>query len=225
MEKKICSICGIEKSSHEYQKNKCSKTGYRSECSECSKEKKKKISKDKIKSYHKKFRELNREKLNKKQKEYYKNNIDKERERRKKYNIINKNTTHKREPEPKLPWRQKNKEIFNQKRRERYKYDILYKLSINVRNRLNSYVSSTNYRKKSKTFEIIGCTPLELKEHIENLFCDGISWENKCDWHIDHKIPLSHAKSEKEIYMLSHYSNLQPLWANENLRKKDKIKL
>jgi hypothetical protein len=225
MEKKICSICGIEKFLHEYQKNKYSKTGYRSECSECSKEKKKKIPKEKLNLYHKKFRELNRDKLNKKQREYYKNNIEKERERRKKYKTISDVQTHKKETEPSLSWKQKNKEIFNQRRRERYKYDILYKLSINVRNRLNSYVSSINYRKKSKTFKIIGCTPLELKEHIENLFCDGMSWDNKCDWHIDHKIPLSHARSEEELYTLSHYSNLQPLWASENLKKKDKIKL
>jgi hypothetical protein len=225
MEKKVCSKCGVEKSLSEYQKNKYSKTGYRSECSECSKEKRKKIPKDKIILYNKKFRELNREKLNKKQKDYYKNNIEKERERRKKYRVSNKNLVNKKENESKLSWKQKNKVIFNQKRRERYKCDILYKLSINVRNRLNSYISSINYRKKSKTFEIIGCTPLELKKHIENLFCDGMSWDNKSDWHIDHKIPLSYAKSEEELYKLSNYSNLQPLWAIENLRKKDKIKL
>ena len=45
-----------------------------------------------------------------------------------------------------------------------------------------------------------------LKKHIENLFCDGMSWDNKSDWHIDHKIPLSYAKSEEELYKLSNCS-------------------
>ena len=52
-----------------------------------------------------------------------------------------------------------------------------------------------------------------------------MSWETHSlyGWHIDHIIPLSSAKTEEEIYQLCHYTNLQPLWAEDNLKKGDKL--
>jgi hypothetical protein len=50
-----------------------------------------------------------------------------------------------------------------------------------------------------------------------------MSWENRDEWHIDHIIPLSSANSEEELYKLCHYTNLQPLWAEENIKKSNKI--
>ena len=71
----------------------------------------------------------------------------------------------------------------------------------------------------------MGCSPQFLKEYLENQFTEGMSWDNHSQygWHIDHIIPLSSANTEEEIYNLCHYTNLQPLWAEENLRKSDKI--
>jgi hypothetical protein len=62
-----------------------------------------------------------------------------------------------------------------------------------------------------------------LKKHLEIQFIEGMSWENQGKWHIDHKIPLSSAKTEEEVYKLCHYTNLQPLWAEDNLKKGSKI--
>ena len=92
-----------------------------------------------------------------------------------------------------------------------------------MRSRLSAYLKKLNISKKNKTFEIVGCTPQELKEHLEKQFIDGMSWENKGNWHIDHIIPLSSAKTEEEFYMLCHFTNLQPLWAIDNIKKRDKI--
>ena len=59
--------------------------------------------------------------------------------------------------------------------------------------------------------------------HLEKQFAIGMSWENRSEWHIDHIIPLSSAKTEDEVYKLCHYTNLQPLWAEDNLKKSNKF--
>lgn len=70
-----------------------------------------------------------------------------------------------------------------------------------------------------------GCSPEFLKEHLERQFVEGMTWENRNEWHIDHIIPLSSAKTEDELYELCHYTNLQPLWAEDNLKKSNKVLL
>jgi hypothetical protein len=92
-----------------------------------------------------------------------------------------------------------------------------------VRGRVNKFLKSKNITKTNKTFDIVGCTPEFLKEHLEQQFTEGMSWDNQGKWHIDHIIPLSSAKTEEEIYKLCHYTNLQPLWAEDNLNKGCKI--
>lgn len=230
MEKKICSKCKEEKEVCEFQKNSHSKDGYRSECSLCSKKQKEKIPKEKILNYAKKFRETNREKIREQQKKYYQNNIDKERARNKekrellKQNKPVKPTKTKEELKlTKQEWIKNNREINNQKKRNKYKNNIYYRISLNVRNRMNSFLKSKNIQKKNKTFNIVGCSPDFLKEYIENQFIVGMTWDNRNEWHIDHIIPLSSAKTEEEFYKLCHYTNLQPLWAEDNLKKSNKL--
>lgn len=121
--------------------------------------------------------------------------------------------------------RDKDRIGINIKRRVYYRYkmqtDPLFKLKKNVRNRIWSY---TKYNGKSKTtFEIVGLTAEELKIYLENQFIDGMNWENYGTWHIDHIIPLDSAVNEKELYNLCYYTNLQPMWGNENIRKGSKI--
>ena len=102
--------------------------------------------------------------------------------------------------------------------------DVLHKLISLNRNRLSNFLRTNKITKRNKTFEIIGCTPEFLKEHIEKHFTEGMSWDKLGkEIHIDHIIPLSSAKTEEEIYKLCHYTNLQPLWAKDNLKKSNKI--
>jgi hypothetical protein len=70
---------------------------------------------------------------------------------------------------------------------------------------------------------MLGCDYQTAFKHIESRFKKGMSWDNFGDWHIDHIIPLASAKTEEELIELCHYTNLQPLWAEENLIKGDKI--
>ena len=60
-------------------------------------------------------------------------------------------------------------------------------------------------------------------EYLENLFTENMNWSNYGEWHIDHIMPLSPANTEEEIYNLCHYTNLQPLWGEDNLKKSNKI--
>ena len=107
-----------------------------------------------------------------------------------------------------------------------YDNNQLYKLKFNVRNRIKLFIKSVDFNVRvNKTLSLIGCSPEFLKEYLENKFMEGMSWDNHglFGWHIDHIIPLSSAKTEEEVYKLCHYTNLQPLWAEENYKKKCKI--
>ena len=70
---------------------------------------------------------------------------------------------------------------------------------------------------------MIGCSYEELIIHLESKFTEGMSWENYGKWHVDHIIPISIGRTIDEIKKLSNYKNLQPLWAEENIKKRDKV--
>lgn len=124
-------------------------------------------------------------------------------------------------------WRLANKDkwnaIRNRYRNKKRATDSVYLLKDRVRNLTTQAFRINGYSKKSRTHELLGCSWEFLKNYIEQRFKDGMTWGNRSKWHIDHIIPLSSANSEKELYKLFHYTNLQPLWAIENLQKKNKI--
>jgi hypothetical protein len=93
-----------------------------------------------------------------------------------------------------------------------------------IRHRIYMFMRTINMSKNNKTFNIVGLTPNELREYIEKKFLDGMTWENYGTWHIDHKIPLVSATCEDDVYKLCYYTNLQPLWKIDNLKKGGKIK-
>ena len=175
---------------------------------------------EKIKEQNKKNYYTNREKNKERRKEYYKNNYENIIRKKKEYY---KNNLEKIKNEIK-EYKKKNTEFFKEYYNNKRNTDPLFKLSCNIRARLRVFLKSKNMKKHNKTFDIVGCTPEFLKEHIENQFTEGMSWELfGGSIHIDHIIPLSSAKTEEEIYKLCHYSNLQPLWAEDNLKKSNKI--
>ena len=199
------------------------------------------------KNYYKEYYEKNKEKISDKKKEYYKKNKDKISEQQKKYYSENTDKVLARESEKyyndlektrnkKLKYYYKNRDKILEKQRLNYiknsgsektkkrrQIDILFRLKTYLGNRIKDYMKQISCKKNSRTFEIIGCEPKELKLYLESKFKDGMTWENHGDWHIDHIIPLSSAKTEEEIYKLNHYTNLQPLWKQEKLSKGNKI--
>ncbi len=97
--------------------------------------------------------------------------------------------------------------------------DPIFKLKKRLRSRLTDFFNKRKYRKECKTKEIIGASFDIIKAHIESQFLLGMTWDNHGNWHIDHIIPLAFAKTEDEAIKLCHYTNLQPLWAIDNLKK------
>jgi type II secretory ATPase GspE/PulE/Tfp pilus assembly ATPase PilB-like protein len=102
---------------------------------------------------------------------------------------------------------------------DRKKSDKLFKLSSRIRSIISKQINKNNLKKSEKTEDIIGCSFNEFKNYLESKFDDNMNWENYGEWHLDHIIPISYAKTEEEIYELNHYTNFQPLWAKDNLSK------
>jgi hypothetical protein len=110
-------------------------------------------------------------------------------------------------------------EVKRKRRMERRFLDPLYAFKEGVRSQVNRAFRDKNYTKNSKTKEILGCEWSDLSRHIESQFVDGMGWNNRNEWHVDHIVPLASAKTMEDIVLLNHYTNLQPLWALDNLKK------
>ena len=232
METKVCNKCCQEKNISSFGKLKSSKDGYRYFCKECRKTIEKDYDSEKALLRKKKWRDNNKDKIKKHyyevkdsileyQKKYRKENLDKVKESKKKYYEENKELIkikHK-------TYRTENKGKRNGYEKWKKKNNVFYVLLTGMRSRLSVYLKKLDITKNNKTFDIVGCSPQSLKEHLEKQFVDGMTWENYglYGWHIDHIIPLSSAKNEDELYKLCHYENLQPLWAEDNLKKSNKI--
>lgn len=108
-------------------------------------------------------------------------------------------------------------------RNNRYKTDPMYALTERTRSLICKSLRNKGYSKRSRTHEILGCSFEQLKTHLESQFQQGMSWETRHLWHMDHRTPLATAKTEEELLKLNHYTNLQPLWAEDNLKKGAKL--
>lgn len=107
---------------------------------------------------------------------------------------------------------------------EKRMQDPKYRFSSNIRKQLYKSFNENGWSKKTNTYKYIGATKEEFEAHIESQFEVGMCWGNWSfdGWHLDHRLPLSAAKTEEEVAMLWHYTNLQPMWATENIAKGDK---
>ena len=120
----------------------------------------------------------------------------------------------------------KNKTIINSKTAEKnkikYHRNPLFRLKDNLRSRLRKALK--NNCKSGSSIKDLGCSIEEFKKYLESKFQEGMSWENRRDWHIDHIKPLSFfdLSNREQFLEACHYTNLQPLWAKDNLIKGSK---
>lgn len=175
------------------------------------------------KAYSAEYGKKNREKLKGYLSEYYQKNKDK-------LNAVNQAWVEKNREsvrEHKKKWIENNKEARNDWRAkravERRKTDPIYAMREVARTRVRHALNNKGFKRQAKTAVMIGCSWERLKEHIESRFVDGMSWENRHLWEVDHIIPMSSANTEEGIIKLSHFSNLQPLWKEDNRSKSDKM--
>lgn len=225
---KKCSKCDTIKNENDFAKDKTALSGLKSWCKVCVKNYSLQ-NKDKIREYQKKYcqtekckvrRKIYREKIKERSKEYQKIYFQKN---KKKISIREKNRRSRNEA-----WSQKKRDekreiskIYQREYKRKRRQDPIFKLKASLRTRLYCFLKKN---RNVNFYSYIGCSSEDLKKWIESKFKPGMSWSNhsKDGWHLDHIIPLSSAKTEQEVYKLCHYTNLQPLWAKENLSKNSK---
>jgi hypothetical protein len=201
MNTKVCTgLCGKElpATTEFFHKNKKSKYGLKPRCKICTS----------------KINQQNKEKIAQGKKKYYQENKD-----GKIRDYIKKNEDKMKAHRTTEQYKKRR----NLRRQERYSNDPAYRLEVLCRNRINFLLNGKN--KSKATLELIGCSGEELKEHLEKQFVDGMTWENYGDWHIDHIRPcasfdLSVPEQQRVCF---HYTNLQTLWAEDNMRKGSKL--
>ena len=117
--------------------------------------------------------------------------------------------------------RRKIQDNMNKYEKARKKIDPAFKLSKTLRSRLGSALRNQSAKKRNTTFILTGCSMNFLKGYLEGKFTEGMTWENHGEWHIDHIKPCCsyNLEDEEEQKKCFHYTNLQPLWATDNLVK------
>lgn len=213
-----CCICGEKFSSNRYNAKYCgancrvqgqneNKNNWRNNNPEKATEISKKYY-EANKEKRKKYRDANKEKNNNRSKEYYQVNREKCRAYEKKY----------REEK-----REKLRAYRNEYVKNRMNTDLNYKIKRNCSIRISKAIQRGN--KSASTMKLIGCSISNLMSHLESQFTDGMNWGNYGEWHIDHIIPcasfdLTKDEEQKKCF---NYKNLQPLWAEDNLKKSDRL--
>lgn len=226
MMEKTCTKCYELKSVSFFYPQKTGKFGFTSACKKCYLIHQKTYNdtiKSKRKEYSKGYYINNKENINSRNKKYYLNNKEKAYEYAKKYRAENAERT----ASVKRVYYDRNKKriryVANTHEKYRLANDPIFRLRKYFRNRVSSIFKEVGIKKRASSAKILGVSYETAKKHLERQFKKGMSWDNHGEWHIDHIIPLSSARTEEDLITLCHYSNLQPLWAKENLQKRNQI--
>jgi hypothetical protein len=192
---KCCARCGIEKPHKDFNKHKANRDGLQSYCKLCQQ--------SSVKAW--------REDHPDQQKRNYEQYREAHREKRREYD---------------RQWRQRNRDYWRGYQNERLRTDLSYRLH----NHISRAIRRAIKKNQQTTFDILGYSMDELRQHLESLFQPGMSWQNYgTHWHIDHVIPKSwfHFEAETDLdrYELKwcwSLPNLQPMWMQANLQKKNR---
>ena len=214
-ETKVCSKCKETKNVSEFNKDKSKKDELTSSCKKC----------------HKDWNKNNKEKIAKTTKAYYKKNKEKLINYRKNYYKLHKEKCLK---QIKAHYKANKEKIIKHKGnyvRKKRKLDPFFRIQSTYRVLVYRAFKYAQQKKNTPSLKLLGCTWQEFLKHLSDQFYDHPETGKKMTfdnngvhgWHQDHIIPLKTAKTEEDIIKLCHYTNLQPLWAEENRRKGSKV--
>ena len=231
---KLCSKCKVEKNIEDFYTDKRNKTGLTSCCKVCKIERNRLYRKTEEgkKSLQKYLKSIKHKKCNQK----YDRSINgkktraeyEQTEKCKKYRKEYRQTENGKEVQRKSRSTEHYKEYQREYKRGECKNDLSARLAYRLRSRIYNALNGRG-EKSLKTIELIGCSIETLKEHLEKQFIEGMTWENwgkgKGKWNIDHIVPcasfeLANIEEQKKCF---HYTNQQPLWEEENLRKHSNV--
>ena len=114
----------------------------------------------------------------------------------------------------------RNRTAYQQKYEQRRRQiDPIFRMRKNLRRRLWGVLKGKH--NEGSAVRDMGCNSEGLRLYIERLFTEGMNWENYGEWHIDHIVPISafDLQNKEEFLRAVHYTNLQPLWAFDNISK------
>jgi hypothetical protein len=198
---KKCKKCNIEKPLDDFHNLKSSKDGKQPKCKICVSEIQKNYNinnRDKILEQKKQYRESEEGRLIRQEyrKTYYLKNKSVENERSNRWNKANRERLKDYNNEYSRQYRKNNPEIYA------------------WRSVLHNYLRRVGKEKEAHTIDLLGYSALELKQHIESLFTEGMTWENYGEWHIDHIIGVINFQKDTPINVVNALSNLRPLWGS-----------
>jgi CRISPR/Cas system-associated endonuclease/helicase Cas3 len=184
------------------------------------------MTKEEKKIYSKIYYQNNKSKLLKKQNEYRLNNLDKIKEYRdnnkseineylKEYRKINPDKFSKYEKDRYNDKRKAQIKKYRTSEKGKLQYKKTRKITIydKWRSVLHSSLRRLGKKKEGRTIDLLGYSAIELRNHITNLFTDGMTWDNHGEWHIDHIKSLDSFHINTPINIINALNNLQPLWA------------
>ena len=121
-------------------------------------------------------------------------------------------------------WRKENRKRSSAYTMKYINSSVQARLASNLRTRMRLALKRQAGKKAKKTLELIGCDINYLRKHLEKQFKLEMTWGNYGKWHVDHiiavnKFDLTDPEQQKFCF---NYKNLQPMWAEENIRKSNK---
>lgn len=183
------------------------------------------MNKEERREYNKKWVKENPEYHKKYQRKHYSEHSEELKERSRKWRKENPEKMKEYNKKWKEENKEENKEYHKKYHKDRRQTDPHFRIISNLRSRQNRAIKTN--QKTGSTIDYLGCSIEYFKKYIADQFTEGMSWDNygHKTWNIDHQIPLSviDPMDEEDLRHVLHFTNLQPMWAKDNIRKGNKI--